>query len=128
AIACDLDADGVRNELSPGEVTALVAFMANLPVPRQADDDEMFTHLGLSPLDAYEGRSIFRKTMANGGARCASCHTVFRPFLNRTTLNLNTPETPGVIPIQLPSHTADPPDGATGLARHVADPCLRLHA
>src|SRR5438034_949915 len=101
AIACDLDADGVRNELSPGEVTALVAFMANLPVPRQADDDEMFTHLGLSPLDAYEGRSIFRKTMATGGARCASCHTVFRPFLNGTTLNLTNPETPGVIPIQV---------------------------
>src|SRR5262249_497256 len=39
AIACDLDADGVRNELSTGEVTAIVAFMANLPVPRQADDE-----------------------------------------------------------------------------------------
>ena len=127
AIACDLDADGVRNELSPGEVTALVAFMANLPVPRQADDDEMFTHLGLSPLDAYEGRSIFRKTMATGGARCASCHTVFRPFLNGTTLNLTNPETPGVIPIQVDYHTADPDDVADGLAQNVGDPGLRIY-
>src|SRR5262245_37523382 len=127
AIACDLDADGVRNELSTGEVTAIVAFMANLPVPRQADDEEIFSHLGLSPLDVYEGRSIFRKTMANSGTRCASCHTVFRRFLSGTTLNLTNPETTGVIPIQVDYHTADPDDVAEGLAQNVGDPGLRLY-
>src|SRR5437016_5426605 len=39
AMVCDLDGDGVVNELSVGEVTAETAFFMTLPAPDQAPDD-----------------------------------------------------------------------------------------
>lgn len=51
---------------------------------------------------------------------------MFRPFLNGTTLNLTNPETPGVIPIQVDYHLADPDDVAEGLAQNLDDPGLRI--
>ncbi len=65
----DRDGDGVVNELTPGDVTALVAFMATLPapIPKLPDDPEQ--------------RDIVdhgRQTFDNIG--CASCHIAELPL------------------------------------------------
>ena len=127
---CDLDADTVKNELDTGELTAITVWLANLPVPRQADEDVIINRLGLNPTSVSEGRTTFRRTVDNGGAQCSSCHTVFRPFNSNDpnpTLNITNPETTTAIPVVVDYHTADAEDVADGLATQQGWPGVRIY-
>src|SRR5262249_11081904 len=127
---CDLDKDGVKNELDTGELTAITVWLAAQPVPRQADEDVIVTRLGLSADSVSNGRLVFRRAIDNGGAQCSSCHTVFRPFATNDpnpTLNTATPETSSPLPVVVDSHTADADDVADGLATQVGWPGVRIY-
>jgi len=73
----DFDEDGIEGELSPGDVSALVAFQASLAPPGRKPD---------LPPDwqdaAARGEKLF------GGMGCASCH---RPFLPLKSLAFADP-------------------------------------
>ena len=68
----DPDQDGVTNELTIGDVTALIIFEAALPVPRRA---EVKSHAQTA--EASRGEALFAKV------GCASCHIPALP-LNST--------------------------------------------
>lgn len=59
----DMDGDGVADELSIGDVTAVSVFLAGLPVPRQE-----------RPRDADHRRSVARGEALFSRLGCASCH------------------------------------------------------
>lgn len=126
AKVCDLDGDGVIEELSVGEVTAVAVFFAGLPVPRQARDDDLMPLLGVTKTTLNRGRDLFRLSIDKGAARCAACHTQFHP-LSDTTLTVSNPETSGTIPVQVSYHTAHQLDVNDGLATVVGEPGVRLY-
>jgi cytochrome c peroxidase len=82
----DFDLDGVENEFSIGQLTALVAFQASLPPPRQklSDDNVLRTR-------ELEGGDIFR----NIG--CAGCHIPTLPIASTIFSEPNPYNRPGAI-------------------------------
>ncbi len=65
----DFDGDGVPDELSPGDVSALVAFQATLAAPtRMVPDDQRWRDA------AARGEQVF------GALGCDSCHKPFLPL------------------------------------------------
>jgi cytochrome c peroxidase len=65
----DFDADGVEEELSVGQVTALVVFQAQLPAPRQAFDADARTR---------DAETLGGEVFAQIG--CTSCHVPSLPL------------------------------------------------
>ncbi len=73
----DFDGDGVPDELSPGDISALVAFQATLPAPtRMVPDSAAWRDA------AAQGEKVFA-TMG-----CDTCH---KPFLPLDSLTFNDP-------------------------------------
>ena len=75
--ADDFDRDGVADELSPGDVSALVAFQATLPPPVEAAPDDSAWKAA-----AARGRGVFEDL------GCAACH---RPVLPLRSLAFEDP-------------------------------------
>jgi len=124
--AIDLDGDGVMNELSVGEVTALTAFVLSLPVPDQAAAAMAFRIAGTTMPAARRGRQLFSAAVQDGGAGCASCHRPFWPLAS-TVLQLDNPETGSVIPIPVSHHFANDLDIAEGWATTLNEPGIRVY-
>jgi Di-haem oxidoreductase, putative peroxidase len=82
----DFDLDGVENEFSIGQLTALVAFQASLPAPRQKLSDDPVLR---SREEA--GRGIFE------GIGCASCHIPKLPLTSTVFLEPNPYNRPGTV-------------------------------
>ena len=85
----DFDSDGVINEMSIGNLTALVLFQATLPIPvqkKRLNEDE------------YEGRQVFEKL------KCGTCHRPLLPLNNSDIYFPNRFNRPGNL---LPSHLSD---------------------
>jgi hypothetical protein len=82
----DFDSDGVENEFSIGQLTALVAFQANLPPPKQkySEDQTLRTR-------ELAGGEVFR----NIG--CANCHIPRLQLTSNTFLEPNPYNRPGAI-------------------------------
>lgn len=87
----DLDGDGIIHEVTPGDVTALVAFQAKLPPPieRLPDDQELMSVV-------ERGREQF------GAIGCASCHIPALPleslvFTEPNEFNLGRDLRPGSV-------------------------------
>lgn len=69
----DGDFDGVTNEFTVGDITALTIYLAAQPRPTSKLELE---YLGLiEPLTKSERRSIFKGRKAFASAGCTSCHT-----------------------------------------------------
>ena len=73
----DFDEDGVKNELSPADISALVAWQASLPPPLQKQPEDLQWQQA-----AAEGEKLFHKI------QCASCHI---PALPLKSLNFTDP-------------------------------------
>lgn len=73
----DFDEDGIKNELSPADITALVAWQASLPPPIQKQPEDLNWQQA-----AGEGEKVFQKI------QCASCHI---PTLPLKSLNFTDP-------------------------------------
>lgn len=129
AMACDLDHDGVVGEMTVGDVTAETVFLLTLAVPDEMQDD-VKKALGISRTSVNTGRLLFRKSIAEGGAECASCHTPFFKFDPSISGNpqfaLANPETGGVLTLDLPFHAATQEDVTDGLADWVGQRGLRV--
>ena len=125
AMTCDLDGDGVANELSVGEVTAETTFFMSLPAPDQAPD-VLLPLLGVTRDSVEQGKRLFRRSIDDGGAACASCHTPFHP-LEHTEFVLSNPQTNVGLPIRVSHHVADADDVAEGLASFVGQAGLRTY-
>src|SRR5437773_687878 len=123
AMVCDLDGDGVVNELSVGEVTTETAFFMTLPAPDQAPDD-ILPLIGVTHESVESGKRLFRRSIDDGGAACASCHTPFHP-LEHTEFVLSNPQTNVGLPLRVSHHVSDADDVAEGLASFVGQPGLR---
>lgn len=127
AAACDLDGDGVPNELTVGEVTAVTAFFMSLRAPDQfTDDTNLLSTLGVDTLSVERGRKRFVDSIDLGGAACSSCHTPFRP-LSGTEFVLQNPQTGFGLPLQVSHHLATTDDVNRGFASSVGEPGLRLY-
>ncbi|MBI2852829.1 MAG: hypothetical protein HYX84_06995 [Chloroflexi bacterium] len=85
AATLDLDKDGKVNEITVGDVTAVMAFMASLPRPFQVNKSDPAV---------IRGRQVFEQT------GCTSCHTP-RQTLQSTILEITNPETNEMIRIPL---------------------------
>ena len=123
AMGCDLDGDGVVNELSVGEVTAETAFFMTLPAPDQAPED-FLPLIGVTHESVEGGKRLFRRSIDDGGAACVSCHTPFHP-LEHTEFVLSNPQTNVGLPLRISHHVSDADDVAEGLASFVGQPGLR---
>ncbi len=121
----DKDHDGVANEMSAGEVTAMTAYLLTFDLPHAASADAE-SRIGISDADVRAGKKLFRTSTAAGGAGCASCHTVFMP-LKSNVYQLGNPQTASVFPITLPVQTADQDDVADGLAQSVGQIGLHMY-
>jgi hypothetical protein len=126
AAAHDLDGDGVTNELTVGEVTAVTAFLTGLPVPNEADK-QVRDMLRITSQSVQRGSALFRRSIASGGAGCATCHIPFIPFPGSTTFMLNNPQTNVPLALQMAHHSATAVDVAQGLATYVGQPGLRIY-
>ncbi|MFQ5766638.1 MAG: hypothetical protein ACE5ID_01455 [Acidobacteriota bacterium] len=124
AALIDLDGDGVINESTVGEVTAETVFLMTLPVPKEASSDKVLRILGAGRASIARGKSLFRRSISNGGLGCASCHKVFHPLAS-TEFRLTNPETDSVLTLPLSHHTADMDDVQDGLAAYVGQPGIR---
>ncbi len=82
----DFDADGVEEEFSVGHLTALVAFQARLPPPRQVFDADVHTRKVES-----RGQEVFRSI------GCASCHIPSLPLKHLVFREPNPYNRPGAI-------------------------------
>jgi hypothetical protein len=120
----DLDGDGVANELSVGEVTAVTVYLMTLPLPAPASPQALGV-LGITQQSVQNGAKLFRTSIDNGGTGCATCH---RPFYSVTTntFQVTNPQTSSILPLQLPFNSADADDVADGLAQSVGQMGLRL--
>lgn len=121
----DLDHDGVANELSVGEITAMTVYLMTLPLPASASPQALSV-LGITQQSVQNGEMLFRSSIDNGGAACASCHRVFYTMTGNTFLVKN-PQTAFALPLQLPFQTADQNDVLDGLAQSVGQMGLRLY-
>ena len=112
--------------MTVGEVTAVTTFLVTLPVP---DQGGAFTQtvLGITSQSLQNGSALFRRSIATGGAGCATCHKPFIPFPGGTTFMLNNPQTNVPIALQMAHHAATAVDVAEGLASFVGQPGLRVY-
>ncbi len=100
----DADNDGVVEELTTGDVTAITAFTASLPVPV-----ELTTVDGQNlRASSVRGEALFFKDIRLGGAGCGSCHIEFLAADGPFT-RIDNPETTGSILMPVPVDI----DGAT---------------
>ena len=120
----DLDRDGVANEISVGEMSALTVYLMTLPLPAPASPQAL-SLLGITQQSVQNGAKLFRSSIDNGGTACASCHRMFYTMTSNT-FPVKNPQTSFVLPIQLPVQTADSDDVADGLAQSVGQMGLRL--
>ena len=138
AATCDFDHDGVANEMTVGEVTAVAEFFINLRVPNQVETDSpepqtarLLAAMGITDHSVQNGSGLFRDSVDDGGAACASCHTGFHPLraagnLQATTLMLDNPETHKLLPINVAHHSANQLEVKSGLADFEGQPGMRL--
>jgi len=138
AATCDFDHDGVVNEMTVGEVTAVADFFISLRVPNQVDTMSqdagtvrLLSALNITDQSVNNGRLLFRSSIDTGGAGCTSCHTVFHPLraagsLQATTFLLDNPETHKLLPINVSHHSATQAEVASGLATSIGQPGMRL--
>jgi len=126
AAAYDLDGDGVTNEMTVGEVTAVTTFLMTTPVPDQGGDTTQ-TVLGITSESIQNGSALFRRSIAAGGAGCATCHKPFIAFRAGTNFMLPNPQTGVPLALQMPHHAATAVDVAEGLATYVGQPGLRIY-
>lgn len=121
----DLDKDGVANELSVGEITAMTSYLMTLPLPTTASSQAL-SLLGTNAQSVQNGEMLFRSSIDNGGTACASCHRVFYTMSSNTFLVTN-PQTAFALPLQLPFQAADQNDVNDGLAQSVGQMGLHLY-
>ncbi|MCB8837749.1 di-heme oxidoredictase family protein [Aurantimonas sp. VKM B-3413] len=90
----DADGDGVPNEVSYGEVTALTAFaLGNRP------PEEMAPATAELQAQVARGRALFEGTdTAGAGPNCAACHQPTKTILN-PVVTVHDPRTPEVAAI-----------------------------
>ena len=82
----DFDADGHKNEMSPGQISALVAFQATLPAPTRKQD---LPDIWQSAAD--EGEALFTEI------GCASCHIPALPLESLKFLDPGPYDTAGTL-------------------------------
>jgi len=127
AAQCDLDGDGVVNELTVGEVTAVTVFFMTLRAPDQLrNDPNLLALMGIPAASIDRGRNLFINPVDQGGAACASCHTPFQP-LTGTQFVLTNPQTAFGLPLQVSFHVATPDEVTRGFATSVGQAGLRLY-
>ncbi len=138
AATCDFDHDGVANEMTVGEVTAVAEFFMVLRVPNEVETANpepqtarLLNAMGITDVSVESGRGLFRNSIDKSGAACASCHTTFHPLravgtLQATTFFLDNPETHKKLPINVSHHSANQVEVNSGLAASVGDPGMRL--
>ena len=107
-------------------MTAVTAFLLATPVPDQADE-QIQNVLGIRGNSIQNGSALFRRSIADGGAGCATCHKPFIAFRAGTTFMLNNPQTNVPLALQMPHHAATAVDVAEGLAAFVGQPGLRIY-
>ncbi len=130
AVVCDPDNDGVTNELSEGELTSIVVYALNLPVPAPPLTEFELQARGIFDIEFNSigrGRQAFRTPTAAGGAGCADCHTVFHSLPTTEHIVTNR-DTASQIIIAVDHHVADQQDVDQGLASAVGQPGLRIYA
>lgn len=128
AAATDCDGDGVTNEATVGEITALTVFQMTLPVPREVRTIELRRVLGVDQGGINRGRLLFRSPISQGGAGCTNCHVPFHPlsgFCFDNEFLLSNPETDKIIPIQVSHHFATQLDVDEGYADFVGQPGIK---
>src|SRR5262249_13082325 len=104
----DFDGDGFTGELTTGDVTAITAFSATLPLPVEVaivDGVNLAASAGL-------GEALFFKDVGQGGAGCGSCHIQFLAA-DGPLIALGNPETPGSLTIPV-AVNVDPVTGQIG--------------
>ena len=87
-VGTDPDRDGVKNEMTKGDVTAVVAFQATLPVPGR-----------VIPNDPAIERAVLNGERLFAAIRCTSCHVPSLP-LERERVDLHR-AVPGCVGCQI---------------------------
>lgn len=82
----DFDEDGVKNEMSPADITALVAWQASLPPPIQKQPEDLKWQQA-----AANGEKLFHRI------QCASCHIPTLPLKNLTFTDPGLWDTAGTL-------------------------------
>mgnify|MGYP003583967999 CR=1 FL=1 len=82
----DFDEDGIKNELNPTDISALVAWQASLPPPVQKQPEDTQWQQAAS-----EGERIFHKN------QCASCHIPALPLKSLTFTDPGLWDTAGTL-------------------------------
>lgn len=82
----DFDEDGIQNEMTPADISALVAWQASLPPPIQKQPEELSWQQA-----ANEGEKIFQKI------QCASCHIPALPLKSLTFTDPGLWDTAGTL-------------------------------
>jgi hypothetical protein len=104
----DFDGDGFTGELTTGDITAITAFSATLPLPIEV---AVVDGVNLAS-SARLGETLFFKDVGQGGAGCGSCHIQFLAA-DGPSIALGNPETPGSLTIPVPVNV-DPLTGLIG--------------
>ncbi len=129
AKVCDPDNDGVINELSEGELTAMVVYGLTIPVPVEIESDLEFDAIGLPNVTVAavdRGEGMFRTPLAAGGLGCNECHTVFHK-LSTVTLAVTNRATPLQLFVHVPHNQAGVADVAEGTADFVGQPGVEAY-
>ena len=82
----DFDEDGIKNELSSADISALVAWQASLPPPAQKQPEDLQWQQAAS-----EGEKLFQKI------QCASCHIPALPLKSLTFTDPGLWDTAGTL-------------------------------
>lgn len=82
----DFDEDGIKNEMSPADISALVAWQASLPPPTQQKPEDLQWQQA-----AAEGEKLFQKI------QCASCHIPALPLKSLTFTDPGLWDTAGTL-------------------------------
>jgi len=82
----DFDEDGIQNEMTPADISALVAWQASLPPPIQKQPEDAKWQQAAS-----EGEQLFQKI------QCASCHTPALPLKSLTFTDPGLWDTAGTL-------------------------------
>lgn len=82
----DFDEDGIKNELSPADISALVAWQAGLPPPLQKQPEDLQWQQA-----AADGAKLFQKI------QCASCHIPSLPLKSLTFTDPGLWDTAGTL-------------------------------
>lgn len=82
----DFDEDGIKNEMSPADIAALVAWQAGLPPPIQKQPEDVQWQEA-----AMDGEKLFHKI------QCASCHIPALPLKSLTFTDPSLWDTAGTL-------------------------------